>query len=229
MKVERTCKTCGKLFLKEKKYVNRGQGRFCSRSCKSKGRFADPNRFEDGKVCGRCKQLKQLPEFSISTSERRIVTSWCKQCAREHNNKKYRESDRIKRLAQERRLRYRERNRLFLWEIISHSSCADCGEDDPLVLEFDHLDRGSKSFNIGWATSACVPLSRLSEEMSKCDIVCANCHRRRTASQNGSYRARLVLKDGIEPPAHTASMCRSTTELLEPDAIGAGEENRTPT
>ena len=56
-----------------------------------------------------------------------------------------------------------------------------------MVLEFDH--RGDKSFNIakglrdrGW--------DDLLEEIAKCDVVCANCHRRRTAVR-GRY-ARVV-------------------------------------
>jgi hypothetical protein len=64
--------------------------------------------------------------------------------------------------------------------------CVDCGEDDPLVLEFDHL--GEKDFNIskgvrdrGW--------HKVLAEMAKCDVVCANCHRRRTARRGGFARA----------------------------------------
>jgi hypothetical protein len=54
------------------------------------------------------------------------------------------------------------------------------------VLEFDHL--GDKSFNIakglrdrGW--------DALIAEIAKCDVVCANCHRRRTAVRGGFARA----------------------------------------
>src|SRR3712207_2550016 len=46
--------------------------------------------------------------------------------------------------------------------------CSDCGEDDPVVLEFDHL--GDKAFNIGecllrykWET--------LLAEIAKCEVV----------------------------------------------------------
>ena len=64
--------------------------------------------------------------------------------------------------------------------------CADCGERDPLVLEFDHLR--DKRFNIGsalpyrnWET--------ILAEIEKCEVVCANCHRRRTAHRMGSVRS----------------------------------------
>lgn len=42
--------------------------------------------------------------------------------------------------------------RARLYEIIlSHlldNACVDCGEDDPIVLEFDHRDRTGKEFNV---------------------------------------------------------------------------------
>jgi hypothetical protein len=64
--------------------------------------------------------------------------------------------------------------------------CVDCGESDPRVLEFDHLR--DKSFGIAnglrdhnWQA--------VLDEIAKCDVVCANCHRRRTAQRAGFARA----------------------------------------
>ena len=57
------------------------------------------------------------------------------------------------------------------------------------MLEFDHLR--DKLFSIGGELSARRWESILAE-MEKCDIVCANCHRRRTARRRGSLRAVLT-------------------------------------
>jgi hypothetical protein len=60
-----------------------------------------------------------------------------------------------------------------------------------MVLEFDHLDAEGKSFNIG----AAVPYrnwNSILAEIEKCEVVCANCHRRRTARRAGSIRATLA-------------------------------------
>jgi hypothetical protein len=46
------------------------------------------------------------------------------------------------------------------------------------VLEFDHV-RG-KSANISDLIRSEVGLARLAAEIARCDIRCANCHRRRT-------------------------------------------------
>ncbi len=58
-----------------------------------------------------------------------------------------------------------------------------------MVLEFDHLR--DKRFNIG-AKLVTYPWVDVLEEIAKCDVVCANCHRRRTAQRRSSNRARLT-------------------------------------
>jgi hypothetical protein len=57
--------------------------------------------------------------------------------------------------------------------------CIDCGEDDPIVLEFDHV-RGEKKFNIADVTRNAVGRRTLEKEIEKCEVRCANCHRRKT-------------------------------------------------
>ena len=58
-----------------------------------------------------------------------------------------------------------------------------------LVLEFDHL--GDKEFGIG-AGFRDRSLQALLNEMAKCEVVCANCHRRRTATRGGYLRAAVA-------------------------------------
>lgn len=77
----------------------------------------------------------------------------------------------------------------FLWGYLEKHPCVDCGETDPMVLQFDHV-RGSKSFNVSNAVSGQYSLNRISEEITKCDIRCANCHVRKTALELGFYRWR---------------------------------------
>jgi hypothetical protein len=69
--------------------------------------------------------------------------------------------------------------------------CTDCGESDPVVLEFDHLDAGTKSFNIGQALPHRNWESIL-EEIEKCEVVCRNCHRRRESRRSGAPRVALT-------------------------------------
>ncbi len=79
----------------------------------------------------------------------------------------------------------------FLIDFFTTHPCVDCGEMDPVVLEFDHLR--DKSFCVG------LELTRrrwqdILDEIAKCEVVCANCHRRRTARRRGTLR--ILLTEG---------------------------------
>lgn len=80
----------------------------------------------------------------------------------------------------------RDRNREFIWDYLEKNPCITCGEDDPIVLEFDHRDPAEKVDTISrLALSA--SLATITAEIAKCDVLCAHCHRRRTAKQFGWY------------------------------------------
>lgn len=58
--------------------------------------------------------------------------------------------------------------------------CLDCEKIfHPEIMEFDHA-RGKKLFNLSRPP---LNLRRVAAEISKCDLVCANCHRLRTAAR----------------------------------------------
>jgi hypothetical protein len=68
-------------------------------------------------------------------------------------------------------------------EAIKAVPCADCGGSFPTeCMDFDHIDPAQKSFNMAYGRS--VGWQRVLEEIAKCRIICANCHRIRTRRQN---------------------------------------------
>ena len=68
-------------------------------------------------------------------------------------------------------------NRLYVKELKEKTPCKDCGINYPsYVMHFDHLR--DKEFNIGSYSHKSI--NRLMLEISKCEIVCANCHAKRT-------------------------------------------------
>src|SRR3989304_2271224 len=72
-------------------------------------------------------------------------------------------------------------NRHQILELKGQEGCLDCGESDVRVLEFDHVpERGPKRYNIPASLRFEKMGVRLKEELAKCDVICANCHRRRT-------------------------------------------------
>ena len=73
----------------------------------------------------------------------------------------------------------RKRNRKFIYDHLLKNPCVDCGEEDPVVLDFDH---------VGGFKTACLSelikdysIARITAEIEQCEVRCANCHRRVTA------------------------------------------------
>lgn len=75
--------------------------------------------------------------------------------------------------------------REFVLEYLLQHKCLDCGERDPVVLEFDHREDSYKRFNIGNAARLNYSLNSVKKEVDKCDVRCANCHRRITYKRAG--------------------------------------------
>ncbi len=94
--------------------------------------------------------------------------------------------NREQKLASRRRRRIESRRRMA--EYLIGKKCMDCGISNPMVFEFDHV-RGNKFANISDLLGKSA-WSKVVSEISKCDIVCANCHRIRTSVRAGDYRAR---------------------------------------
>ena len=85
----------------------------------------------------------------------------------------------------------RHRQRAVVRQVLTGGRCLDCSEDDMRVLEFDHV-RGDKLASIAQLVATEANLIRLRNEIAKCEIVCANCHRRRTARRAGWKRLSWV-------------------------------------
>lgn len=147
---------------------------------------------EPTKRCGRCGEHKPLTEFHRDRARADGLQQKCKPCNIELNKQWYRDnpdarSRRMDAYAKQRRL---ERHALIFEYLLEHP-CVDCGETDPVVLDFDHLR--DKVGNISsmlrhrWST--------ILAEIEKCEVVRANCHRRREANRRGSYRARRLRDD----------------------------------
>jgi predicted HNH restriction endonuclease len=59
----------------------------------------------------------------------------------------------------------------------SEQSCAKCGETRGYVLDYHHLDPTAKEEGIARMTSNNYRLDAVMEEIKKCVVLCANCHR----------------------------------------------------
>jgi hypothetical protein len=60
-------------------------------------------------------------------------------------------------------------------------ACADCHKEyPPYVMDFDHRPDTEKVCEVALLAHRGVSRERILEEVAKCDLVCANCHRERT-------------------------------------------------
>ena len=92
------------------------------------------------------------------------------------------------------------RKRALLIDYLKRNPCIDCGESDIVVLEFDHRDRALKSILVSEAVRQGWKWERIEDEIKKCDVVCSNCHRRRTHQYDATARFRTI-NPGAKPTA----------------------------
>ena len=108
------------------------------------------------KTCSSCKLEKDDTEFYKKGKENR-TNSLCKTCF--NNYCVVRWIDRKKRVVKQ-----------------FGGKCADCAHEYPYpVFEFHHLNPKEK--DLSWNKLRLVSEERLQAELSKCVMLCANCHR----------------------------------------------------
>ena len=84
---------------------------------------------------------------------------------------------------------FRIRNKLKVLEYLEGHPCIDCGNSNPIVLEFDHRIPSEKSFAVGRAVNGSHRSWKLiKSEIDKCDVRCANCHKIRTCEQQDWFK-----------------------------------------
>jgi hypothetical protein len=86
----------------------------------------------------------------------------------------------------------RHKRYALIKEIKESSPCTDCGLKFPYyVMDFDHRDRATKVKDISaLVKQPYFPWDKVQAEITKCDLVCVNCHRLRTYQGNNSYTTR---------------------------------------
>ena len=92
----------------------------------------------------------------------------------------------------ERRAERRENIKRKMMEFYKEHPCVDCGETDPRVLDFDHIN--NKKHNISTLLRKEYSWDSILKEAAKCEVRCANCHRRKTAKDQGWYKSRVDIK-----------------------------------
>jgi hypothetical protein len=167
------------------------------------------------KLCRGCGHEKSVEFFSFRSKAKGTRASRCKTCVsayvaknrkrlspdkRSVVNKAYyerrgrqkckelpphkKEANRKRTRLRNRALRDKKRRRLFAE--YSKRCCVDCGETDPLKLQFDHV-RGKKIAAVSDLVRRLASWDKIESEIAKCEVRCASCHQRKTALSFGWY------------------------------------------
>ena len=154
------------------------------------------------KHCHTCGQDRPIEEFAKHRNGRQ---SKCKPCNREYQRWHYRRNkpDYIAKAAAW-KLKRRRENVVPLLEYLASHPCVDCGETDPVVLQFDHV-RGKDQL-ISTMLSECRNWDCILYEIQKCEVRCANCHWRRHARERGWLRGSFAALAEPQSAADPSSM-----------------------
>lgn len=140
------------------------------------------------KTCSKCNVEKDGDEFRWQNKLKGIKSPWCKSCFSEYEKEKWKTSKSRRISNKEKREIRGDRNCEFIWNFLLTNPCMDCGESNPIVLDFDHKNPKEKFKNISDMRRSAYSLEKIKEEIDKCEVVCANCHRIRTSTQFNFYK-----------------------------------------
>lgn len=154
------------------------------------------------KYCSSCNNNLPIENFSRDKNRKDNKYPYCYSCSREknranywkykdkrdkQNRKYYQNNSEVRKKVKERVERKKQINKLKLLQYLELHPCIDCGESDPIVLEFDHIR--DKYIEISKMITNNYNWEKIEKEISKCEVRCANCHKRKT--HKGCYKDKL--------------------------------------
>ena len=133
-----------------------------------------------GMCCTKCGEHRDLSVFRVRRGKHEQP---CKKCYLEYGRRHYQNNKQYYiDKADKRNAAVRQEVRALVERYLLDHPCLDCGNTDPRVLEFDHV-RGTKKYNISEMQNQRFSVKALFEEIAKCEVRCANCHRIKTHQQ----------------------------------------------
>lgn len=135
---------------------------------------------ETSRTCKKCGLEKPLEEFRLlypktlaSGKTVRYISYTCNTCINEYNRSK-RTPEMIYRYNKDKKTKRREQKKLAVQYL--GGTCASCGGTfHHAAFDFHHINPDEKELDPGLLMQC--KLEKLFEELDKCILLCANCHR----------------------------------------------------
>lgn len=144
------------------------------------------------KLCTKCDRVLSITKFNWKNKGVRRA-HYCRECSRKYIKEHYRKNRKYYiNKARKRNAKIRKKSFEYLGAYLQNHPCVDCGEKDILVLEFDHRVRSGKELPVSLIIKTTSSFKKLVKEVSKCDVRCANCHRRKTERELKGWRTRYA-------------------------------------
>lgn len=140
------------------------------------------------KTCAKCGP-KPVKEFNWKNKAKKIRQSYCRSCNASRSRKYYKDNreKHLKVVYAAKRIRIEDNHRKVYDYLLTHP-CVKCGEVNPVMLDFHHVDPSKKEHCIFEMVNEGRSWSKTEKEISKCQILCANDHRVETARQTNSRK-----------------------------------------
>lgn len=149
-------------------------------------------------------QLATLPisdqeMISLLEDELLLCEVCCANCHRKRTISRYKTSARMDYIDKKFPSKTLNEKVIYAYDVLSSQSCIDCGTEDLLVLEFDHvrLSKTAALSKMFWKSK--YSLLDVKEEIAKCEVRCVICHRIKTheqALQNKKTNQNTARKTG---------------------------------
>jgi len=123
------------------------------------------------KLCTGCNQELEVSSFRTNKTKKDGLQSQCIDCRKAYNKVHYKQN---KQVYVDKAKLTNAKIKVWYKEFKSTLSCSNCPENHPACLHFHHKDPTQKGFTI--AAGVTFSKKKIKEEMSKCIVLCANCH-----------------------------------------------------
>ena len=147
-------------------------------------------------ICSTCKINKSPKSFSFRNKTKNIRNKICKSCIgisrkiyKKNNKEKIRQKDQ----------RRADNLKEAVYNYLLTHPCKECGESEPLFLEFDHINPEDKIATIANLVSNKKSLNTILNEITKCQVLCVKCHRLKSAKEGNYFQYQKYVERNSQP------------------------------